>query len=290
MNLSTTIRRGVLFALLYLGSAIAFAAPEFIRATPEVFAHPHDLELDPSGRWIFIADVNHHNVKVIDANTLEIVTVIGEGELNSPHDVHFDSTGRLLVADSGNDRIAIYEVGGVNARLVGELADNMRSPEGVTSDAGGYVYVASTGNHKILKFRDNKLAKTIGGRGDGRLEFVRPHDIERGNDGLIYVSDPGNRRIQVLTDSLTYRATIEERKQPFDEPKYLALDNDWLFVADQQNNKLRVFNEQRKEVTTINRAGDKQLNNIEGVEVQGERIWIADTYNDRIVLFHWAQP
>ncbi|WP_455207259.1 NHL repeat-containing protein [Kaarinaea lacus] len=290
MNLSTMISRGILFTLLCLGSAIAFAAPEFMRATPKVFAHPHDLELDPSGRWIFVADVNHHEVKVIDANTLGVVTVIGEGELNSPHDVHFDSAGRLLVADSGNDRIVIYEMDGVNARLVGELADNMRSPEGVTSDSSGNVFVASTGSHKILKFHDDKLVKTIGGRGDGKLEFVRPHDIERGSDGLIYVSDPGNRRIQVLTDSLTYRATIEGRKQPFNEPKYLALDNGWLFVADQQNNKLRVFNEQRKEVATVNRAGDEQLNNIEGVEAQGGRIWIADTYNDRIVLFQLTRP
>lgn len=289
MNFITMLSRVSLFSLLLCCSSVLYATPEFVRATPEIFAHPHDLELDPTGRWVFIADVNHHDVKVIDAKTLEIVAVIGEGELDSPHDVHFDQDGRLLVADSGNDRIAIYEMNGLSAKFLGELSNGMSSPEGVTSAPGGYIFVASTGNHKILKFRNNRLVKKVGGRGDGKLEFIRPHDIEFGSDGLLYVGDPGNHRIQVLTDSLNFHSAIEDRKQPFDEPKYLALDkNNYLYVADQHNNRLRIFDAQIKEVESINEAGGKQLNYIEGVEVDKGMIWISDTYNDRIVLFRWS--
>ena len=288
MNLAVMIKQVMLSLVLLFYFATVSAEPEFVRATEEVFAHPHDLELDPTGRWIFIADVNHHDVKVIDAKTLELVKVIGEGKLDSPHDVHFDQAGQLLVADSGNDRIAIYDVNGLNAKLVGELNKGMKSPEGVTSAPGGFVFVASTGNHKVLKFHNSRLIKKVGGRGDGKLEFVRPHDIELGSDGLLYVGDPGNRRVQVLTDLLTFNATIEDRKQPFDEPKYLALDkNNWLYIADQHNNMLRIFNNRQKQVGTIAQAGDKRLNYIEGVEVYDGRIWISDTYNNRIVLFHW---
>jgi len=288
MKLSNAFKFCVLFILLQFSIPCAIAATEFVVASQENFAHPHDLELDPPGRWIFIADVNHHDVKVLDAEKLGLVAVIGDGELDSPHDVHFDAKGRLLVADSGNDRIVIYALDGTNARTIGTLTDGMRSPEGVTSDDNGNIYVASTGNHKILKFHNGKLVKSVGGRGDGKLEFIRPHDIELGGDGLLYVGDPGNRRIQVLTDSLSYHATIEDRKQPFAEPKYLALDGDWLFVADQQNNMLRVFDKQRKETFSINEAGGKALNYIEGVEVRDGKIWISDTYNDRIVLFRWS--
>ena len=288
MNKLTVIKR-IMFSFLFLFYfATVSAAPEFVRATADIFAHPHDLELDPTGRWLFVADVNHHDVKVLDAKTLAVVKVLGEGELDSPHDVHFSHDGRLLVADSGNDRIAIYEVEDLNARLVGELNKGMKSPEGVTSAAGGFVFVASTGNHNILKFHNNSLVKKVGGRGDGKLEFVRPHDIELGGDGLLYIGDPGNRRIQVLTDSLTFRSIIDDRKQPFDEPKYLALDNNgWLYIADQQNNTLRIFNNRGVEVEAITKAGGKQLNYIEGVEVKNGLVWISDTYNNRIVLFGW---
>ena len=288
MNLSMLTKQAVLILVLMFYFAAVSAAPEFVRASADIFAHPHDLELDPTGQWVFIADVNHHDVKVIDAKTLELVKIIGEGELDSPHDVHFDQGGRLLVADSGNDRIAIYEMNGLEAKLVGELGKGMSSPEGVTSAPGGFIYVASTGNHKILKFHNNRLVKKVGGRGDGKLEFVRPHDIEIGNDGLLYIGDPGNRRIQVLTDFLTFKTTVEDRKQSFDEPKYLALDqNNWLYIADQHNNQLRIFNDRRMEVETIAQAGEKRFNYIEGVEVHDGMIWISDTYNDRVVLFRW---
>ncbi|WP_455219185.1 NHL repeat-containing protein [Kaarinaea lacus] len=289
MTLSKLIKQAVLILVFLLYFAAVSAAPEFVRASAEIFAHPHDLELDPTGRWVFIADVNHHDVKVVDAKTLELVKVIGEGELDSPHDVHFDQEGRLLVADSGNDRIAIYEVNGLEAKFTGELGNGMSSPEGVTSAPGGFIFVASTGNHKILKFHNNRLVKKVGGRGDGKLEFVRPHDIELGSDGLLYIGDPGNHRIQVLSSFLTYNKTIEQRKQQFDEPKYLALDkNNWLYIADQHNNQLRIFNDKRKEVAAITQAGEQRLNYIEGVEVYDGMIWISDTYNDRVVLFHWT--
>ena len=92
----------------------------------------------------------------------------------------------------------------------------------------------------------------------------------------------------MLTDSLTFRSIIDDRKQPFDEPKYLALDNNgWLYIADQQNNTLRIFNNRGVEVEAITKAGGKQLNYIEGVEVKNGLVWISDTYNNRIVLFGW---
>lgn len=264
------------------------ASPEFVRASKNIFAHPHDLEIDPSGQWLFVADPNNHDVKVLDANSLELVATIGSGSLNSPHDVHFDADGRLLVADSGNDRLVIYQLNKFQATQIDELNTNMSSPEGVTSSPDGHIFVASTGNHKILKFHNNRLVKEVGERGNGKLEFDRPHDVELGPDGLLYVGDPGNRRIQVLTDSLTYHSRITNRNLPFREPKYLALDKEnQLYVADQGNNQLRIFNSARGQIESIKMAGELQLNHIEGAEVSGGKIWVSDTYNDRVVLFNW---
>lgn len=276
---------------LLFSPPLSAAPPQFVTATGTSFAHPHDLELAPDGKRVFVADVNNHVIKVLDARSLKTLATIGQGQLNSPHDVHFDSKGRLLVADSGNDRIVIYALNGLEAREIAELSESMSSPEGVTSDAGGHIYVASTGNHRVLKFKDNQLVKQVGERGDGELEFIRPHDIEMGSDGWLYVGDPGNNRIQLLTDTLHFRGAIEDNRKPFDEPKYLALDrNNWLYVADQHNNMLRIYNAERQEIATIKTAGELALNYIEGVEVVDGRIWIADTYNNRIVLFNWDLP
>jgi len=264
--------------------------PQFIRSSSDRFANPHDIELDPTGKWLYVADTNNHIIKVLDATSLELKVTLGRGELNAPHDVHFTADGRLLVADSGNNRVIIYALDNFTVTLVGELTEGLRSPEGVTSDAAGHIFVASTGNHRILKFHQNRLLKEIGKRGHDKLEFERPHDIEMTSDGLLYVGDPGNERIQVLTDALTFHSYITGTDKPFKEPKYLAIDNkNYLYLADQQNNLLRIYNPERKQVALITSAGGKQLNYLEGVEVGHERIWVSDTYNNRILLFQWSE-
>lgn len=280
----------ILVTIIFATSVtVVQASAEFVRASKSVFAHPHDIELHPSGKWLFVSDTNHDNIKVLLADSLEVVKVIGDGELGGPHDVHFDADGRLLVADSSNDRVVIYKLDGLDARFETELSANMLSPEGVTSSPNGHIYVASTGNNKILKFFQNKLVKEVGERGDGKLEFVRPHDIELGADGYLYIGDPGNSRIQVLSEALTFHSIISHPEKPYKEPKYLALDKEnLLYIADQQNNLLRIYSVDRKQIDSIAKAGDKSLNYIEGVEVVGSKLWISDTYNDRIVLFNWS--
>lgn len=279
----------VLFVLA-IYCQVATAAPEFVIASDSNFAHPHDIEIDPSGQWLFVSDTNNHNIKVLDAQSLKLKTTLGDGELNGPHDVHFDDRGRLLVADSGNDRVMIYQLDGLKITPLAELKENMDSPEGVTTAPNGDIFVASTGNHKILKFHNQRLVKQVGNRGDGKLEFVRPHDIELGPDGYLYVGDPGNGRVQILTVNLGFHLQITGTPKGFRENKYLALDKDnLLYVADQHNNLLRIFNAARQEIGSIAEAGGKSLNYIEGVEVVGQRIWISDTYNDRIVLFNWTR-
>jgi len=108
-------------------------------------------------------------------------------------------------------------------------------------------------------------------------------------DGLLYVGDPGNNRIQVLSDELVPVEIIQAKSKPLNEPKYLALDKQGhLFIADQHNNLLRIFDRERNEIHAITKADNQTLNKIEGVEYIDGKLWIADTYNNRIVLFNWS--
>ena len=55
------------------------------------------------------------------------------------------STGRaLLVADTHNHRIAIYDVDGASGLFVGEVSGALRKPEGVDVAADGTIYVTSS--------------------------------------------------------------------------------------------------------------------------------------------------
>ncbi len=262
----------------------------FARASDESFARPHDLVLSPDGRRLYVADVGNDAVKVLDPESLAILGAFGGGELDSPHDVAFAPDGRLLVADTGNDRIAVFEVSGTEGRLVGSWSDGMDSPEGVVAAANGLVFVTNASGHDLLALRDGKVAAKAGRRGEGPNAYVRPHDVDLGPDGRLYVSDPGNNRIQVLEKNLGYVSELGGPAYRFHEPKYFALDDAGrLFVADEYNNQVKVLDGARRLILTIGSGragkGPDRFDHPEGVEVRGGDLWISDTRNGRIVRY-----
>ena len=121
-------------------------------ASDTSFARPHDLVLSADAPYLYVSDVGNDAVKVLDPMTLRTLGTIGPDELDSPHDVVFDARGRLLVADTGNDRVAVYEVAGTRGKLVAELTGGLRSAEGVTVGPDGRVYVNSASGHTVAVF------------------------------------------------------------------------------------------------------------------------------------------
>ena len=114
--------RTVIFTAFLLLTSLAGAQPA-LRATQltefaDGLAQPHDAAFSPDGKLIYLTDMANSRIRVLEAMTLKPVGSFGAGELSHPHDAEFDKSGRLLVADTGNDRVAIYEVKGAQARLM----------------------------------------------------------------------------------------------------------------------------------------------------------------------------
>jgi DNA-binding beta-propeller fold protein YncE len=80
----------------------------------------------------------------------------GNGQLNQPHGIAMDGSGRIYVADTGNNRIEIFSpASGQTAPAYLDqipLYQNTSSPYDVTLDASGNIYVADTRNYRVLKF------------------------------------------------------------------------------------------------------------------------------------------
>lgn len=275
---------------MFVPPAAADVTFTFERANDSGFANPHDLVLAPDGRYLYVADLGNDVVRVLDPITLELRGNIGHGELRAPHDVVFDRAGRLLVADSGNNRIAVYDVHGAQGRRVAEWQNGLDSPEGVAVGADGRVYVTNAGAHTITVFLDGKVVSRAGRGGDATGEYRRPHDIALGPDGRLYVADSGNHRIQILDAALKSVKSLSGPCYRFNEPKYLAFDErGWLYIADEDSHQIKVLDTTHRLVATLGsgRAGRApgELRKPEGVEIRNGKLWVSDTYNHRILLY-----
>ncbi len=72
-------------------------------------------------------------------------------------------------------------------------------PEALVEHKGKY-YVTDMRGNRILAFdRHGKLERTIGVVGSGPSELLRPGKLAVSRDGLIYVQEGGNERIQIMT-------------------------------------------------------------------------------------------
>jgi len=248
---------------------------------------PHDITLTPDGKYVVVADMGHNRVVLLDAQTLSPRHVIGEDIMSFPHDVTFDPQGRLLVADSGNDRILVYSINDTQAQLL-TTWEGLDGPEGVSVTPDGTVYATLVGNDSVVKLKDGEVvSSTTVALG---MAFDRPHDIEvtTGAQGLsIIVADSGNHRLVVLSDQLTPLYEISTWDPPFSEPKYISVDAQGvIYVADQYNNRVRVFNANSQ---PLGQFAHNEVKLPEGVFAKDDRVWVSDTEGGRVLLYQRQQ-
>jgi sugar lactone lactonase YvrE len=147
---------------------------------------PGGLCLDQSGR-LWVADLRNNRVLMFNAgssrssgaaadrvygqaNFTNSASGAGQNQMNFPSDVFVDSSDRLWVADSLNNRVLRFDnitskPNGANADGVlgqvnftnttaGTGAAGMNYPRGVTVSAGGELFVSCTSQSRVLRFND----------------------------------------------------------------------------------------------------------------------------------------
>lgn len=252
-------------------------------ASDTVYSHPHDVVLSPDQRYLYVADNGNDRIAVLDPNTLKLLDSFAEGEVYEPHDVVFDSAGRLLVADTGGSRIAIYEVEASRGRLVGELSELIRRPEGVTVHSNGRVYATGAGSGNMVAYENGKVVASLSG-------LAAPHDVSVAPDGSLWIADSNNDRLVNVTQDLEIIRTVQGEPYNFSGPRYLDFDKDGrLYVADKYNHQIKVLAPDLGLLLTLggphSTFGPGYFDRPEGITIHDDRVWFSDTYNDRIVRY-----
>jgi hypothetical protein len=242
--------------------------------------------------------------------------------LRGPQGLYLTPNNELWVADSGNSRVLYYGVvtqNGQEAKLVlgqpdlntnqqqGKYpeyvvkGDSMLGPTSVTSD-GARLIVADLGLNRVLIW--NTIPTRNGQPADvvlGQPDFTSP---ELKTDGT-----PTTHKLCASngTDAKGNPTYPERCEKTLDAPRAVLTDGKRLFVADSGNDRILIWNEIPREngqaADTVLGQWDFLLNQASdtgeprrvsatdsfktpvGLAWDGENLYVADTYNRRVLVY-----
>ena len=139
---------------------------------------------------------------------------------------------------------------GEKGKKEGEFDD----PRGLTL-YDNEVYVCDSDNNRIQIFDlDLNFIRSIGSRGEGKGEFIKPLDIKFDTDGNMYVADwSNNGRVQVMYRSGQFIREFGEEKLQL--PSGLHIADKYVYVSDLRWQCIAVYETSGQFVTSFGGLG-----------------------------------
>jgi len=274
-----------------------------ILAINSQLSSPFAVAVDGAGN-AFIADRNNHRIRRVDAGSGNISTFVGTGvpgfngdvdgagtprpanqaQLNSPTGVAIDDEGKIIIVDSGNHIIRV-----VNPNV---------NPPTITTVAG---------TPMTPGFRDGNQGDLVSNPA-AAPRFLFPRSVAfHALDQSLIVADANNQRIRRVNTSTGDVSTLKGDGVPdfaddsaptgarLNNPMGVAVDGVNVFVADEGNQRIRVFSVLGNvigDIATVAGSGVKgsaegaalsaEFDSPSGVAVDSGSVYVADLGNNKI--------
>ena len=218
------------------------------------------VEVSPDGETIWAVDrcgenscVGHDDLDVVFQfdKRGNILTQFGAGMFVWPHGIDVDPDGDIWVADArGNEgrghQVIKFSPEGVvllrlgTAGVAGRTRTTLDQPNDVLVAPNGDIFVAdghpANGNNRIVKYSsDGRYLMEWGETGSNPGEFRTPHALAMDANGLLYVGDRSNRRIQVFEQDGTFVRDFYNMGRA----SGITIRNNRLYVADSESSYAR---------------------------------------------------
>jgi len=267
------------------------------RRSPEIQS-PHGLTTDRAGR-LYVVDKVLRQVHIFDEQGQRYQVIPESGPpLLTPIDVAIDERrGRIFVSDAADGAVRIFTMGGEAA---GEIRRGLLGrPTGLAVNlATDELLIIDSEHASLLRFslEDLQPHGMIGHQGKAAGLFNAPTAVTAGPDGLIYVVDTLNNRVQILTATGEFvRSFGAACDAPgfFSRPKGVALDAQGnIHVVDALFDNVQVFDDKGRLLMAYGGPGHEPGHFWlpAGIASDGRgRIYVADTYNRRVQVFQFLQ-
>ena len=227
----------------------------------------------------------------------------GDGQFATPRSLTVGPDGSIYVADSGNHRIQIFDQEGNFLRKWGSEGagpGQFNEPWGIAVGQDGTVYVADTWNHRIQAFSSTgeflwQTGTFFNAQGDAQAapgSFWGPRDLAVDQEGNLYVTDTGNKRVQKFTPNGEFIQTWGGGgiiPGAFEEPVGIDVDSQGnVYVADTWNRRIQKFDSNFNPLIQWNVVGwdSESVVNKPYIAIDGQnRIFISDPEGYRFIAY-----
>jgi sugar lactone lactonase YvrE len=238
--------------------------------------------------------------------------------IESLSDAAVDSDGNLWLANSDVSTVLEFGADGTYKKMLGKQYSTVGSsagndvfnhPEGIAFDSSKRIYISDQNNHRVQVFNpDGSYLATIGVTGIAGSDdshFTNPHRITIDSDNLLYVPDD-NFRVQIINvtnpQAPIHVATLGvsgqqgEDNNHFNSPHGVAVDGNFIYVADTWCHRVQIFNRATRAYTatlgencTAGSTNDHFSSPYDvSVDTAGN-LYVADNGNMRVQVFNSAQ-
>jgi len=256
---------------------------------------------------VFVTDSGARSVVVFDIPQQRTFRFgeSGDGALAMPLGIDVDAVGNVYVIDAALKQVQMYDKDG---KFIKTLASGTRlsRPSGIAVDSEGKrMYVVDTGavtneKHRVMVFdiEANKHLFDIGKRGMAEGEFNLPRDITVGVDGLLYVVDGGNFRVQVFKPDGTFVrvfGSIGRQAGQFSRPKEAAVDPDGnIYIVDAAFGNFQIFNPAGQLLLAVGSRSERddpaKYMLPSGIAIDGDgRIYVIDQFFQKLDVYRPAK-
>lgn len=256
------------------------------------FVKPRAIAIDRNDRLYLVDFTARVQAFDADGKFLDHCWTTPDYRNGRPSGLSIDNDNNLLVSDSHYNCVRIYSPEGTLLRTLGENAGLVYIGDAV-QDADGYYYLAEfsdeiqritkldpSGNHVVLRW---------GTPGQEPGQFARIRALALGPDGLLYVADACNHRIQVFTKT---GELVRCWGTPGQEPGELSYPYDLafgskgeLYVVEYGNHRVQKFTPQGESLGVWGGPGREpgKLHSPWALAVDSKgRVHVVDSENHRV--------
>lgn len=263
------------------------------------FAEAYAVDVAPTGQ-IYVMDRLNHRIQRFqpDGTYLNKVGARGTqlGTFSWPEGVTVGPDGSVWAVDTRGDRLERFS-GSLSPTGVQAFGDpgagpgQFNYPEGADVAPDGTVWVADTRNHRLQKYDPSTgTYSVVGTEGSGPGQFVQPMGVAV-TASAVFVADTGNNRVQKLALDGTHLATYAVGLVG---PEGLDVAPDGtVWVADTMNSRLVHLSAGLADLGdgfgSLGSNND-QFFNPHDVAFGNDKMYVADTYNNRVQVYSVPGP